>query len=382
MDALGKLRKSWLVYASVLIGLLISGFAFLSHFWQPIFAGYWLVVSGVVLGYQLRVLWRGLESNHRRGETELLPELGAGNVASLARGAMIGALYGFIFLPRPPGWLSWIPGVLYTIAVLVDFLDGYLARRTNHVTRLGEILDMHLDGLGMLAATALIVLYQQVPWWYLLIGLARYLFLIGIAIRKRLSLPIHDLPPSNRRRGLAGLQMGFVFVMLWPLFSPPGTKIVAIAFGLPLLISFLFDWLILVGLLPMNIGSHFPAWKDFILQKLPLAFRLAAVILIAGQSYSRWQDGDSLDLLFFSQAGVGLSFALGGLGRSAAILGVILLGFQQMSLPLSVSQYLLAFVYVGLLILGTGSYSLWKPEDSLLFRRAGERSLPGAGKKS
>ena len=37
---------------------------------------------------------------------------------------------------------------LYTITDVADFFDGYVARRADHVTELGSVLDMEFDGLG------------------------------------------------------------------------------------------------------------------------------------------------------------------------------------------------------------------------------------------
>jgi CDP-diacylglycerol--glycerol-3-phosphate 3-phosphatidyltransferase len=96
----------------------------------------------------------------------------------------------------------------------MDFLDGYVARVTHRTSRLGEILDMHWDGFGVLVASWLLVLYGQVQAWYLVVGLARYLFVAGMQIRERRGLTNYPLPPSMTRRAMAGAQMGFIAVVL------------------------------------------------------------------------------------------------------------------------------------------------------------------------
>ena len=96
----------------------------------------------------------------------------------------LGLLAGFVFLPQPSGGLAWLPALLYTLAIMADYLDGYFARLTHHATVLGEILDIEFDALGILMATSLAVHYGQLPWWYLPIGLSRYLFLFGIWWRR------------------------------------------------------------------------------------------------------------------------------------------------------------------------------------------------------
>lgn len=245
--ALSSLRRRWLVYALSCSALLAAGYALFSAYWPAAHAGRWLFFACLAMLYPLAVLWRGLELNYRAGEGRLLSTLGAGNALTLLRGALVAALAGFLFVPRPEGWLVWVPAVLYTLADAADYFDGYLARRTRHATRLGENLDMSFDGWGVLAATLLALQWDQLPPWYLLVAVARYLFVAGQWLRRRLGKPVYDLPPSSSRRTLAGLQMGFLAAALWPVFGPPVTYIAAALFGLPFLAGFGRDWLITSG---------------------------------------------------------------------------------------------------------------------------------------
>jgi hypothetical protein len=103
--------------------------------------------------------------------------------------------------------------------------------------------------------------------------------------------------------------------------------------------------------------------------------RLAAAGLIFGSLIGRSLDGRgvSFELLDGLELVVALLLLFGAAGRLTAILGLILLGLQQMSAPLSAFQIALAGLFTALLYLGTGGLSLWKPEDRLITRRAGER---------
>jgi CDP-diacylglycerol--glycerol-3-phosphate 3-phosphatidyltransferase len=231
-DPLRNLRVRWLIYFLVNGAALILGFNLLSAVWQPEFALRWLGLTTAVIAYNLWILWRGLPFNHRPGESALLSNLGAGNALTLTRGLFTAVLAGFLFSPWPEGGLAWIPGILYLLVIVSDFFDGYLARITNHTTRLGEKLDLSLDGLGVLIGAGLAVQYQQVPPWYLSVALARYLFLIGVWVRKKQDKVVYPLPPNISRRIFAGFQMGFLAVVLLPLFSPPGTHLAALFFAL------------------------------------------------------------------------------------------------------------------------------------------------------
>ena len=91
----------------------------------------------------------------------------------------------------------------------------------------------------MLAACLLLIQYGQAPVWYILVGLARYLFVFGLWLRQKMGLTNYPLPPNRIRRGLAGSQMGFIAVILLPVFTPPATLVAATLFMTPFSIAFL-----------------------------------------------------------------------------------------------------------------------------------------------
>lgn len=158
---LTTLRRQWLIVALAWAGVWLAFYAALRPVWPA--SGRWLALSGLVLGYVLWVLWRNLSANHRPGESELLPALGPGNALTLVRGLCIGLLGGFLFGSWPVGALAWVIVLLYTVTDIADLLDGYLARRANHVTELGGVLDIEYDGLGTLVVILLAISFGQLP---------------------------------------------------------------------------------------------------------------------------------------------------------------------------------------------------------------------------
>ncbi|MEW5867774.1 MAG: CDP-alcohol phosphatidyltransferase family protein [Chloroflexota bacterium] len=377
---LSGLRLRWAQFAVLSLLSLFGAYWLLKAAWSPGNAARWLALAGLTLAYLLAVLWRGLPANHRAGETQLLPSFGWGNRMTLLRGLLVAGLVGFLFSPRPAGWLAWIPGILYTLADAADFLDGYLARRTNHATRLGEILDMSFDGLGVLVASSLAVQYNQVPAWYLSVALARYIFITGLWLRKRLAKPIYELPHSTSRRLFAGLQMGFIAVVLWPVFSPPGTTIAAALFALPFLAGFLRDWLAISGVLrpsQPSTSSNAPARRH--LHWLPILLRVGVIITGGWVLLQRVQNttvwGSTPLALSIIDALVILSLSFGILARSSAVLGLLLVGLHQVYTGLNPGEMLLVVFFTAILFLGSGPYSLWAPEEYLVHHRAGERQL-------
>ena len=364
-----RLSWYWFLFAVVGYGLIFFAFLWLRSWWMPPYPRRWFLVAALTYGTILWVLGRNLEKNHRPGEDVLLSTLGWGNTISLLRGVLMAAFSGFLFLPWPGGKAAWLPGILYTAAALPDFLDGAVARLTDHVTELGAKLDVSIDSLGVLAVTAIAVQYDQVPPWYLLVGLARYLFLAGIWIRERLGKPVHELRYSVRRRGFAGLSMGFFFVILYPVFGPPSTVLAATVFGLYILGGFLWDWLLVSGVVSHDDGRRFDGLKAFAIRWLPLGLRVAlfplAWLHLAPQ---RW----TLTPLLLAEIIVSLAVLVGLAGRVTAIMALIFLGLQQATASLDWAGMTLILVYANLLFLGTGAFSLWPVEDDLIYKRVGD----------
>ena len=372
LQSLNQLRRKWVILAFAGIASWVGFFLWLRTWWDNPYPRRWLIISGFSLGYLLLILWQGLRENHRHHEDTLLQSLGLGNLFSITRGFILVIFCGFLFSPWPEvSWYAWLPGLLYTMAALPDFLDGAAARLTNHVTVLGETLDISIDSLGVLAVSLLSVQYGQVPWWYLPVGLARYLFLGGIWLRKKQGLPVHDLPPSVRRRGFAGLTMGLFFVILYPIFKPPGTHIAAAVFAVYLLGGFLWDWFITIGWLPTQPIPSYRKLQQAITSYLPVVLRVILAIwlfvvvlpelLREADVLLRWVEGIVLFCL-----------VLGIAGRVAAISALIVLGIQQSFAPMDFAHLALIVVITNLLFLGTGIFSLWPVENWLIFHRVGE----------
>ena len=102
----------------------------------------------------------------------------------------------FLWLVLGPEADAWALGLLM-LAGFTDWLDGYLARRLDQHSSLGEILDPVADRLYILAVVVGLALREIVPWWFALILPARDAFLWCLVpfLRRRgySSLPVHFL---------------------------------------------------------------------------------------------------------------------------------------------------------------------------------------------
>jgi CDP-diacylglycerol--glycerol-3-phosphate 3-phosphatidyltransferase len=85
-----------------------------------------------------------------------------------------------VFLISPHGWYPIIAAMIFVIAAFTDWLDGHLARTTNQITRLGQLLDPIADKLLVTAVLVSLVGRQQIPAWVVAIILCRELAITGL----------------------------------------------------------------------------------------------------------------------------------------------------------------------------------------------------------
>lgn len=98
------------------------------------------------------------------------------NAISMARIALI-VVFAVLLVRRVDGWAI----TALAVAGVSDFLDGFLARRWNQVTRLGRVLDPAADRLLTVAVVLGLGLRSIIPWWLVAILFARDIA-VGIAL--------------------------------------------------------------------------------------------------------------------------------------------------------------------------------------------------------
>jgi cardiolipin synthase len=75
---------------------------------------------------------------------------------------------------------------LLFVAGSTDWLDGWLARRLNQISRLGEILDPIADRLFTLALVLYLLFSNLLPLWFVILLLGRdVLVTLGLALLQR-----------------------------------------------------------------------------------------------------------------------------------------------------------------------------------------------------
>lgn len=75
---------------------------------------------------------------------------------------------------------EWVGLTIFLIAAVTDFFDGWIARRSNKITRLGALLDPIADKLLMSAAFISLVELGLAPAWMIVIIIGREFAVSGL----------------------------------------------------------------------------------------------------------------------------------------------------------------------------------------------------------
>ncbi|WP_281194688.1 CDP-alcohol phosphatidyltransferase family protein [Halorubrum sp. F4] len=145
------------------------------------------------------------------------------------------------------GGNGWLAGALFAVAAGGDAVDGAVARATDAVTELGAELDVEVDGATVLVGAAVAVVAGAAPVVFLAVGLARPAFAYGLRRRRRRGLPTHDLRPSRLRRPIGAATMLATWLALSPVPGEGASRLFAAAVTVPVVASFVRDWLVASG---------------------------------------------------------------------------------------------------------------------------------------
>lgn len=168
--------------------------------WAPgLRAAGWLTGAGfgVVVAVSLR---HGLR---RSGQSSL----GPADRVTLARSVLVGAVAALAADSLTAGVPVPLVVILAGIALLLDAVDGRVARRTRTSSPLGARFDMEVDAFLILALC--VALARPIGLWVLAIGAMRYLFVVAGRMLPWLNGP---LPPRFSRKVVAAVQ-GVVLVV-------------------------------------------------------------------------------------------------------------------------------------------------------------------------
>ena len=219
-----ELAVSTVVLALVLAGLVVViGLPGVSVIWAV------LVYAGMVV-----LLLRHWPDERR--------SLGVANRVTLGRALLVAVLAG-----ATAGFPALVPhaevlALMALVALALDGVDGWAARRWQCESEFGARFDMELDAFLILVLCALLWVLGKAGIWVFAIGTMRYLFVVAMRPWPWLAAP---LPPSARRKTVCVWQVGSLLVCLLPAVRG-GLALILLGAALALLVwSFALDvrWL-------------------------------------------------------------------------------------------------------------------------------------------
>ena len=180
---------------------------------------------------------------------------GSANVVTLLRAAIAAFVTGLALetlatgsgLLATPGEVGdlwgWAVPAGALLALMLDGLDGWLARRWQMASTFGARFDMEADGLLVLGLSLAVLASGRAGPWVLVAGGLRYLFVAIGALWPALRAP---LPPSFRRKAVC-VAIGIALVIALVPAMPGGVAGILVGAGvLALVYSFAADtvWLL------------------------------------------------------------------------------------------------------------------------------------------
>ena len=148
--------------------------------------------------------WAVLNRALRRSQPR---SFGPANRVTLGRAILVGGVTALVadsFQSSPP--VTLLVG-LTAVALILDGVDGKVARRTGTSSALGARFDMEVDAFLILVLS--VYVSMSLGPWVLLIGTMRYAFLAAARVAPWLNAP---LPPSMARKTVAAMQ-GIVLLL-------------------------------------------------------------------------------------------------------------------------------------------------------------------------
>ena len=100
------------------------------------------------------------------------------NVLTVGRICLI-PVFVLVFMEPTPD-RSMLAAMIFTVAAVTDLLDGYIARRTGQITKLGKLLDPLADKLLVLSALILLMSVDRVSALVAILIIARELAVTGV----------------------------------------------------------------------------------------------------------------------------------------------------------------------------------------------------------
>jgi phosphatidylglycerophosphate synthase len=140
-------------------------------------------------------------------------DFGWANRATLLRGSLVIVLVALAPFADHLTDSLWLYGWMALLALILDGVDGKVARATGSQSDFGARFDMELDALFILGLSVAVLALGKAGPWVLALGLIRYAFVIASHFLDWLNAP---LPESFRRKTVCVWQIVTLLVAVLP----------------------------------------------------------------------------------------------------------------------------------------------------------------------
>lgn len=197
----------------------------------------WAITARLLPGFLFCLVWQisdlywhlGLNRHLLTGT--LLPGIGIANFCTQLRGLiasyLLGRLIGGVSTPTIVILSAFLSGMV------MDILDGYIARRTHTRSKLGQISDGEADFCFYLAVTVMLIQQHILPLWIGIVMLVRFLLPLLAALASYFLMAQPARFGSTFWGKCAGLAQCLYFLVL---LAPAQLSVVTRLVNLPLLL--------------------------------------------------------------------------------------------------------------------------------------------------
>ncbi len=104
--------------------------------------------------------------------------MGFANLLTLSRIFLVPIFIWFIIQDKMITY--WAAFLIFIIAALTDYYDGWIARRFREISNFGKILDPVADKILVISALVIFVMYDVIPPWMVIIIVSREFLITSI----------------------------------------------------------------------------------------------------------------------------------------------------------------------------------------------------------
>lgn len=213
---------------------------------------YWKQFAGVSFGFHLfliSLMFYFLDDFTKEATGEKLSSINLANRITLIRVSTLPTLL-FLVIAARNYKIRYPLLVLVVFIFITDFLDGYVSRKANEVTRIGRMMDSTSDYSLLIVLSLVFRYYKLIPAWFLILVLVRLgIQVVLVAILIVIKQKIEPKTTIMGKVAVASIMITYSVEVLGLIIG-----------GLPSLVRNIIEWIV-AGILVASIGDKI--WSFF-----------------------------------------------------------------------------------------------------------------------